>query len=135
MRGLESKGYLEALLRLSHSEGGEVVSLVRLVGPLCDEVPKGNDRVRDHFGIAAFLLQHLLHFTTTALQSILEPGDVVQQTQVVLHLLRLHQLACCLSERDVKGRGSTSNGTGDVDREAEQLGGWLGSVGFSHGLS
>ena len=43
------------------------------------------------------------------------------------------QLASGLSKRDVKGRGSTSNGTGDVAREAEQLGTRLGLTKLSHG--
>src|SRR6266550_7729967 len=121
------------LLRLSHSKHGEVVSFVGIVRPLCEEVPKGVDRFRHRFGVAAFLLEHLLHFTTTPLQSILEPSHVVEQAQVVLDLSRLHQLACSLSERDVKRRRATSDGTGDVAREAEQLGTRLGLTKLSHG--
>ena len=129
---MEWKGYLDPLLWLPHSEGSEVVAIVRLVGPLCDEVSKSGDRLRDRFMVAAVLLKHCFHLTTAPLQSILEPGHVVKQTQVVLDLPRLHQLASGLSKRDVKGRGSTSNGTGDVAREAEQLGTCLGLTKFSH---
>jgi hypothetical protein len=129
---LQSKSYLEPLLWLSHSESSEVVAIVGVVRPLCEEVSKGSYRLRDSFRIAALLLEHAFHLTTTPLQSILEPGHVVNETQVVLELSRLHQLACGLSERDVKRRCSTSNGTSDVAGEAEQLGTCLGPTGFSH---
>ena len=131
-RGLESKGLLKPLLWLPHSEGREVVAIVGFIRPLRDEASKGIDRFRDRSGIAALLLEHPLHFTTTPLQSILEPGHVVEQTQVVPDLSRLHELACSLRERDVKRSCSTSDRTSDVAREAEQLGSCLGPTKCSH---
>lgn len=130
---MEFNGYLEPLLWLPHSECSEVVAIVRLVGPLCDEVFKGCDRLRDRLGIAPFLLKHSFNFTTTPHESVREPCDVIEQAEVVFDFSWLHQLACGLRERDVERGRATSDSTDDVTRKSEQLSTCFGLKTLAHG--
>jgi hypothetical protein len=117
---LESKDLLEYLLWLPHSMCCEVIA--GFFGPVVEKDGECVDRPVHDLRVGVSIVEDGHEIISAPGQPSVQPSDVLEEAERVLHVGRLHQLTGSLGDRDVGRGGATAECANDVTGEAKHLG-------------